>query len=66
LLGEVFAGILCSDRGASYLKYHNGEGQIPPSPGIIGALAGNFPAHHRNPEYASEKNYCSGRERPFR
>jgi transposase len=28
LLGEVFAGILCSDRCASYLKYHKGEGQF--------------------------------------
>jgi transposase len=28
LLGEVFAGILCSDRCASYLKYHKGVGQF--------------------------------------
>jgi hypothetical protein len=28
LLGEVFEGILCSDRCASYLKYHKGEGQF--------------------------------------
>lgn len=28
LLGEVFAGMLCSDRCASYLKYHKGEGQF--------------------------------------
>jgi len=28
LLGQVFAGILCSDRCASYLKYHKGEGQF--------------------------------------
>jgi transposase len=28
LLGEVFAGILCSDRCPSYLKYHQGEGQF--------------------------------------
>jgi transposase len=28
LLGEVFAGILCSDRCPSYLKYHPGEGQF--------------------------------------
>jgi transposase len=28
LLGEVFAGILCSDRCPSYLKYHKGEGQF--------------------------------------
>jgi hypothetical protein len=28
LLGEVFAGILCSDRCASYLKYHKDEGQF--------------------------------------
>jgi len=28
LLGEVFAGILCSDRCASYVKYHKGEGQF--------------------------------------
>jgi transposase len=28
VLGEVFAGILCSDRCASYLKYHKGEGQF--------------------------------------
>ena len=28
LLGEVFAGLLCSDRCASYLKYHKGEGQF--------------------------------------
>jgi transposase len=28
LLGDVFAGILCSDRCASYLKYHKGEGQF--------------------------------------
>ena len=28
MLGEVFAGILCSDRCASYLKYHKGEGQF--------------------------------------
>ena len=28
LLGEVFDGILCSDRCASYLKYHKGEGQF--------------------------------------
>ena len=28
LLGEVYAGILCSDRCASYLKYHKGEGQF--------------------------------------
>jgi transposase len=28
LLGEVFAGILCSDRCASYLKYHKGQGQF--------------------------------------
>jgi transposase len=28
LPGEVFAGILCSDRCPSYLKYHKGEGQF--------------------------------------
>jgi transposase len=28
LLGEVFAGILCSDRSPYYLKYHKGEGQL--------------------------------------
>jgi transposase len=28
LLGEVFSGILCSDRCASYLKYHKGDGQF--------------------------------------
>jgi transposase len=28
LLGEVFEGILCSDRCPSYLKYHKGEGQF--------------------------------------
>jgi transposase len=28
LLGTVFAGILCSDRCPSYLKYHKGEGQF--------------------------------------
>ncbi len=28
LLGEVFAGILCSDRCPTYLKYHRGEGQF--------------------------------------
>jgi transposase len=28
LLGEVFTGILCSDRCASYLKYHKGVGQF--------------------------------------
>jgi len=28
LLGAVFTGILCSDRCASYLKYHKGEGQF--------------------------------------
>jgi transposase len=28
LLGEVFAGILCSDRCPSYTKYHRGEGQF--------------------------------------
>ncbi len=28
LLGEAFAGILCSDRCASYLKYHKGEAQF--------------------------------------
>lgn len=28
LLGKVFAGILCSDRCASYLKYHKGQGQF--------------------------------------
>ena len=28
LLGEVFGGILCSDRCPSYLKYHKGEGQF--------------------------------------
>lgn len=28
LLGEAFAGILCSDRCPSYLKYHPGEGQF--------------------------------------
>jgi transposase len=28
LLGEVFAGILCSDRCASYLKYQKGKGQF--------------------------------------
>jgi transposase len=28
LLGEIFTGILCSDRCASYLKYHKGEGQF--------------------------------------
>lgn len=28
LLGEAFAGILCSDRCPSYLKYHRGEGQF--------------------------------------
>jgi transposase len=28
LLGEVFAGILCSDRYSGYLKYHQGEGQF--------------------------------------
>jgi transposase len=28
LLGEVFAGILCSDRCPTYLKYYKGEGQF--------------------------------------
>jgi transposase len=28
LLGAVFAGILCSDRCPTYLKYHPGEGQF--------------------------------------
>ena len=28
LLGEVFAGILCSDRFSGYLKYHPGQGQF--------------------------------------
>lgn len=28
LLGQAFAGILCSDRCPSYLKYHKGEGQF--------------------------------------
>jgi hypothetical protein len=28
LLGAVFAGILCSDRCPTYLKYHKGEGQL--------------------------------------
>jgi transposase len=28
LLGEVFAGILCSDRCPTYLTYHKGEGQF--------------------------------------
>ena len=28
LLGEVFAGILCSDRCPTYPKYHKGEGQF--------------------------------------
>ena len=28
LLGAVFAGILCSDRCPSYLKYHKGEAQF--------------------------------------
>jgi hypothetical protein len=28
VLGQVFARILCSDRCASYLKYHKGEGQF--------------------------------------
>jgi transposase len=28
LLGEVYVGILCSDRCASYLKYHKGVGQF--------------------------------------
>ncbi len=28
LLGEAFAGILCSDRCPSYLKYHQGTGQF--------------------------------------
>jgi transposase len=28
LLGTAFAGILCSDRCPSYLKYHPGEGQF--------------------------------------
>ena len=28
LLGEVFAGILCSDRCPTYVKYHKGEGQF--------------------------------------
>ena len=28
LLGEVFAGILCSDGCPTYLKYHKGEGQF--------------------------------------
>jgi transposase len=28
LLGEVFAGVLCSDRCPSYLKYHKGAGQL--------------------------------------
>jgi transposase len=28
LLGEVFAGILCSDRCPTYLRYHKGEGQF--------------------------------------
>jgi transposase len=28
LPGEVFAGILCSDRCPTYLKYHKGEGQF--------------------------------------
>jgi hypothetical protein len=28
LPGEVFAGILCGDRCASYLKYHKGKGRF--------------------------------------
>ena len=28
LLGEVFAGILCSDRCPTYVKYHKGEAQF--------------------------------------
>jgi hypothetical protein len=28
LLGEAFAGILCSDRYVSYLSYHKGSGQL--------------------------------------
>lgn len=28
LLGATFAGILCSDRCPSYLKYHKGFGQL--------------------------------------
>jgi transposase len=28
LLGAVFAGVLCSDRCPTYLKYHPGEGQF--------------------------------------
>ena len=28
LLGEIFAGILCSDRCPSYMKYHPGQGQF--------------------------------------
>ncbi len=28
MLGEIFAGILCSDRCPSYLKYHKGEAQF--------------------------------------
>lgn len=28
MLGEVFAGILCSDRCPTYVKYHKGEGQF--------------------------------------
>jgi hypothetical protein len=28
--GEVFAGILCRDRCASYLKYHKGEVAVRP------------------------------------
>jgi transposase len=28
LLGAVFAGILCSDRCPTYVKYHKGEGQF--------------------------------------
>jgi transposase len=28
MLGEVFAGMLCSDRCPTYVKYHKGEGQF--------------------------------------
>jgi transposase len=28
LLGEIFAGILCSDRYAGYTAYHQGEAQF--------------------------------------
>jgi transposase len=28
MLGEVFTGILCSDRCPTYVKYHKGEGQF--------------------------------------